>query len=50
MSLKLKVWNTGIEGTEYVPVFNLKIPSGMHVIVTVVLYVLCLLLFLMCLN
>ena len=33
MSLKLKVWNTGIEGMEYASVFYLKMPSGMHVIV-----------------
>ena len=37
MSLKLKVWNIGIEGMEYVSVFNLKMPSGMHVIVKDVL-------------
>ena len=37
MSLKLKLWNTGIEGMEYVWVFNLKMPSGMHVIVKDVL-------------
>ena len=37
MSLKLKVWNIGIEGMEYVSVFNLKIPSGMHVVVRDVL-------------
>ena len=32
MSLKLKVCNIGIEGMEYVSVFNLKMPSGMDVI------------------
>ena len=32
MSLKLKVWNIGTEGLEYVSVFNVKMPSGMHVI------------------
>ena len=31
MSLKRKVWNIGIEGTEYVSIFNLKMPSGIHV-------------------
>ena len=39
MSLKLKVWNIGIESIEYVPVFNLKMPSGMHVIVKDVLVI-----------
>ena len=29
--------NVGTEGMEYVPVFNLKMPSGMHVIVKDVL-------------
>ena len=37
MSLKLKVWNIGIEDMEYVSVFNLKMPSGTHVIVKEVL-------------
>ena len=37
MGLKLKVWNIGIEGMEYVSVFNLKMPSGMYVIVKDVL-------------
>ena len=55
MGLKLKVWNIGTEGMEYVSVFILKIPSGMYVIVkevlvytyfTAVLYVLYRLLFL----
>ena len=60
MSVKLKVWNIGIEGMEYVSVFNLKKPSGMHVILKNVLvityllwqlfFMLYLLLFLMCLN
>ena len=56
MSLKLKVWDIGIEGIEYVSVFNFKMPSGMHVIVKDVLvtfYDSCsscvILLFLMCL-
>ena len=50
----------GTEGLEYVSVFNLKMPSGMHVIVKDVLvvtyllsqlfFMLCLLLFLVCLN
>ena len=39
MGLKLKVWNIGIEGTEYEAVFNLKMPSGMHVIVKDVLVI-----------
>ena len=39
MSLKLKVWDIGIEGMEYVSVFNLKMPSGMHVIVKDVLVI-----------
>ena len=39
MSLKLKVWNIGTEGMEYVSVFNLKMPSGMHVIVKDVLVI-----------
>ena len=26
------IWNIGIEGLEYVSVFNVKMPSGMHVI------------------
>ena len=39
MSLKLKVWNIGIEGTEYVSIFNRKMPSGMHVIVKDVLVI-----------
>ena len=30
MSLKLKVWNTVIEGMEYVSVFNLKMSYGTH--------------------
>ena len=30
---KLKVWNIGIEDMEYVLVLNLKMPSGMKVIV-----------------
>ena len=35
MSFELKVWNIGTDGMEYeyVSVFNLKIPSAMHVIV-----------------
>ena len=37
MSLKLKIWNIGIEGMEYISVFNLKMPSGMHAIVKDVL-------------
>ena len=28
-----ELWNIGIEGMEYVSVFNLKMPSGIHVIV-----------------
>ena len=39
MSLKLKVWNIEIKGMEYVSVFNLKMPSGMHMIVMVVLVI-----------
>ena len=39
MGLKLKVLNIGIEGMEYVSVFNLKMPSGMHVIVKDVLVI-----------
>ena len=39
MSLKLKVCNIGIEGLEYVSVFDLKMPSGMHVIVKDVLVI-----------
>ena len=39
MSLKLNVWNIGTEGMEYVSVFNLKMPPGMHVIVTDVLVI-----------
>ena len=44
-----ELWNSGTEGMEYVSVFNLKMPSGIHVIVkdlyrlpfmTAVLYVL----------
>ena len=59
MSLKLKVWNIGTEGMEYVSIFNLKMPHGIHVcarkmchvpFMTAVLYVLYLLLFLMCLT
>ena len=50
VSLKLKVWNIGIEGVQYVPVFNLKMPSEMHVIVKEVLDITYLLwqLFFMC--
>ena len=50
MSLKLKVCNIGIEGMEYVSVFNLKMPSGMDVIVKDVLVITYLLsqLFCMC--
>ena len=36
---KLKVWNIGIEGMGYVSGFNLKMPSGMHVIVKDVLVI-----------
>ena len=39
VSLKLKVWNIGIEGMEHVSVFNLKMPSAMHVIVKDVLVI-----------
>ena len=39
MSLELKVWNIGNKGMEYVSVFNLKMPSGMHVIVKNVLVI-----------
>ena len=39
MSVKLKVWNIGIEGMEYVSVFNLKKSSGMHVILKNVLVI-----------
>ena len=39
MSLKSTVWNIGIEGMEYVSVVNLKMPSGMHVIVKNVLVI-----------
>ena len=39
MSLKLKVWNTGTEGMEYVSFFNLKMPSGKHAIVKDVLVI-----------
>ena len=39
MSFKLKVWNIGIEGMEYVSVFNLKMTSEMHVIVEDVLVI-----------
>jgi len=35
----LSVGSEGIEGMEYVSVFNLKIPSGMHVIVKNVLFI-----------
>ena len=33
MSLKSTVWNIGLEGMEYVSVVNLKMPSGMYMIV-----------------
>ena len=39
MSLKLKVCNIGIEDMEYISIFNLKMPSGMHVIVKDVLVI-----------
>ena len=39
VGLKLKVWNTGIEGMEYVSVFDHKMPSRMHVIVKDVLVI-----------
>ena len=39
MSLKLKVWNIGIEGMERVSVFNFKMSSGVHVIVKDVLVI-----------
>ena len=50
VSLKLKVWNIGTEGMQYVSVFNLKRPSEMHVIVKDVLVITYLLwqLFFMC--
>ena len=43
MSLKLKVWNIVIQGMKYLSVFNLKMPSGMHVIVKDVLVIIYLL-------
>ena len=39
MRTKLEVWNTGIEGMEYVSVFDHKMPSRMHVIVKDVLVI-----------
>ena len=39
MSLKLKVWNIGIESMKYVSVSNRKMPSRMHVILKDVLVI-----------
>ena len=45
MSLKLKVCNIGIEDMEYISIFNLKMPSGMHVIVKDVLVIIIIIIF-----